>query len=169
MSLPNRVHEKAARPEVLPGIVALPFEEVPCDMDRALALEVAHHAGNRQLWRNVDQHVDMIGQQVSLLDPTAFLFGQPMKHPAKFSTHDAKERSTPILRDKYDVVFALPFGVTQTAIVLHGIWVGCAALVGSQLTPRGGLPDKSNSESLPGKAGGTPIGSLGCFLQSTAV
>ncbi len=65
-------------------------------------------------------HVDVIGHQMPLLDPAAFLFGQSVKHPAKLPTHHAKQRSAPILRDEYDVLFALPFSVTQTLVVLHG-------------------------------------------------
>ena len=57
----HRVHEEAPRPQMLPGVVAFPLQTVACDVDRALALQVAHHAGDRQLRRNADKHVDVVG------------------------------------------------------------------------------------------------------------
>lgn len=40
------------------------------------------------------------------------------------------------------------------------VWVGLFALHGSQPHSHGGLPHKSNFESLPSRAGGLPIGYL---------
>ncbi len=85
-----------------------------------------------------------------------------MKHFPKLSAHYAKKRSSSVLRNKYYVVFALPFCVTETLVVLHGVYLGLFALVGSQPHSHGGLHYKSNSESLPGRAGGSPMGSIEC-------
>ena len=152
----DRVHEVAACPQVLAGVVALVLQEVPGDMDGALAFDKADHRRNRQLGRHVDEHVHMAGQNVALLDATLFLLGQRSKHGAESLAHDAKERSSPVLGDKHDVVFALPFAVTQTAVVFHGfLWV---VRFGRLTAPPHGRPlEKSNFESRPGRAGGTPI------------
>ena len=157
MSLPTVSTKNPLAHKCLSGVVAFALQAMSRDVDRALALEVANDAGNRQLRRNAHQHVDMVGQNMPLFDVAFLLLGQTPEHRAKLPAHHSKERSPSVFRNEDNVVFALPFGVTQTAIIFHGSCVGCAALVGSQLTPRGGLLDKSNSESLPGKAGGTPI------------
>ena len=151
----------------MPGVVAFSFQTVARHVDRALALQIPHHAGNCQLRWNIDQHVHVIDQHVPLLDPAALLLGQPVKHPAKFPPHDAKKRLPTVLRDKYNVVFALPFCVTQTLVVLHGSCGSLCALDGSQPHSHGGLPEKSNSESLPRRAGGFPIGSLNAVRWDT--
>ena len=41
---------------------------VPGDMDGALALRLAHHAGDRQLGWDAHEHVDVVGQNMPLLD-----------------------------------------------------------------------------------------------------
>src|SRR6266436_9313775 len=49
-----------------------------------------------------------------------------------------------------------PFCMTKTSVVFHGSF-GFVALVGSQTHRTGRLLYKSNSGSLPGTAGGSPI------------
>jgi hypothetical protein len=152
-----RIHEEAPRPEVLPHVIALPLQYVPRYVDRTLSLQIAHHAGNSQLRWNTDQHMHVIGQDMSFLDHTLFLLGQPVEHRPKLFAHHPEERPAAILRDKYDMVFALPFCMTQTSVFFHG---SCVVVRFGRLTTahHGRLHDKSNSESLPGRAGGTPIG-----------
>ena len=62
----------------------------------------------------------------------------------------------PVLRNKYYVIFALPFCMTKTSVVFYGSF-GFVALVGSQTHRTGRLLYKSNFRSLPGIAGGSPI------------
>src|SRR4029077_7520836 len=61
-----------------------------------------------------------------------------------------------VLRNKYYVIFALPFCMTKISVVFHGSF-GFVALVGSQTHRTGRLLYKSNFRSLPGIAGGSPI------------
>ena len=56
-----------------------------------------------------------------LLDSASFLFGQSVKHISKLSSNNAKQRLSSVLRNKYDMVFALPFCVTETLVVFHGL------------------------------------------------
>ena len=108
----RRVHEKAVCPQRLPRHV-----------DGALALDVGHHAGHRQLGRDAQQHVDVVGQDVPLLYSALLLLGQPSKDDAEFSSHDTKERSSPVFGDENNVVFAVPFSMRKTFVVLRGFFV----------------------------------------------
>ena len=130
----HRVHEKASRPQVLARVVALAFEEVSRHVDGAFALDVSDDAGHRQLGRDAQEHVDVIGQDVALFD--------------------AKERFAPVLGDENNVVFAVPFGMRKTLVVLHGFFRVVVALDGSQPTPHGGLHEKSNLREPPRQSRG---------------
>ncbi len=80
-----------------------------------------------------------------------------MKGLSKVSLDHLVELPPPVFRYKYDMIFALPFCMVQTPVVFH-VSFGVVALSGSHTKRTGKLHDKSNSESLPGKAGGFPIG-----------
>ena len=122
-------------------------------MDGAFALDEPDHAGNRQLGRHAQKHVHVIGQDVHLFDPTLLLLGQVLEHGIKLPAHHAKEHSSSVLGYKDDVGFALPFGVTQTAVFFHGC-CGWCALVGSQLTPHGRAAGKVKLREPPRQSRG---------------
>ena len=67
------IHKVTARPQLLPCVVAFPLEKMPGHVDGALAFDEANHTGNRHLGRNADQHVNMIGKDMPLLNLTLLL------------------------------------------------------------------------------------------------
>lgn len=156
------IDEKPSRPQVLPSVIAFPFQYMPRHVDRTLALQIPHYARHRQLRRNAHQHVHVIWQYMPLFYHAVFLFGQTPEYRPQLPPHHSEKASPSVFRDKYDMVFALPFCMTLASVVLHGFCVLCA-LVGSLHPFPGGLHDKSNSESLPGIAGGGSYCSLRSF------
>ena len=51
-------------------------------MNRAFALDVADYLRDRVLWRDRDQHVDVVLEHVSFLDSAFFLLCQLLEHVA---------------------------------------------------------------------------------------
>jgi hypothetical protein len=49
-------------------------------MDRTLPLDEANYLRHRIFWRNRNQHVRVIREKMTLLDPTLFLLRQPAEH-----------------------------------------------------------------------------------------
>jgi hypothetical protein len=88
--------------------------------------------------------------------PTFFMLRQSVKHLSQMFPYYSIQLPFPVLRNKYYVIFALPFCMTKTSAVFHGSF-GFVALVGSQTHRTGRLLYKSNFRSLPGIAGGSPI------------
>jgi len=70
---PDRAHKISARLEALTHEIAFALAINSRKMDRALALDISHHAGNRIFRWNQQKHMHMIGQQVSFLDFGLFL------------------------------------------------------------------------------------------------
>ncbi len=68
---------------MLPGVVALPLQEMPRHMDRALPLQISHYARYRQFRRYAHEHMDVVGHHVSFLNLAALLFRQPAEHLPK--------------------------------------------------------------------------------------
>src|ERR1700757_4243025 len=86
----------------------------------------------------------------------SFMLRQSVKHLSQMFPYYSIQLPFPVLRNKYYVIFALPFCMTKTSVVFHGSF-GFVALVGSQTHRTGRLLYKSNFRSLPGIAGGSPI------------
>ncbi len=83
-----------------------------------------------------------------------------MEYIAELSPHNAIKRFSTLLGNEDDMIFALPSTVAQALIVVfHWISDGCGF---ERLTTsaNGRLRYKSNFDSLPGRAGGFPIGSI---------
>ena len=96
---------------------------MPGDMNRALSFDVAYHARHRDLRRHIQKHVHMVRHDMPFLYPTLFVPGQIVECSPQSSAYVPVERSAPIFRDEYDVVFALPFCMIQFLVVFHGSFV----------------------------------------------
>src|SRR5262250_1012367 len=56
----HRGHRIPARPETFPIKVSLSSTKLSRHGDGTLALDIPNHLGHRILWRNPDEHVDMV-------------------------------------------------------------------------------------------------------------
>lgn len=81
-------------------------------MDRAFPLDETHHLRNRIFRRNRDQYVNMIRHQMPLQDLALLLARQPVKHFTKMFPELPIQHFPPIFRYEYNVILALPTGVT---------------------------------------------------------
>ena len=80
-------------------------------MNRTLAFHIPHHLSHCILGRDGDQHMHMVGLQVSFQHPALLLPGQIMQHVAKVFPELAIEHLPPAFRDPHDMELAFPFGV----------------------------------------------------------
>lgn len=96
---------------MLASEVTLSAGEVPSNIDRALPLDVPYDLSYCILGRNRYQHMDMICQEVTLLYPALLPQGQLAKNTPKMSPQLFVEHLLSILRNKNDVILALPSGV----------------------------------------------------------
>jgi hypothetical protein len=80
---PHRGDVKSPGPKVLPYEVALSLAIDPSQVDRALSLNVANHLRHRIFRRNRDHHVQVVGHQMTLLNPTFPLRSQPAEYLSK--------------------------------------------------------------------------------------
>ena len=108
----HRGHEVPPCPEMLPDKVPLPPSERPCDMNRALPLDVPDHLGHRVLRWDRDHHVDMIGQQMPLLDPALSLLRQATEHFPQVPPYLPEYALLSVLRNENDMILTLPLRVT---------------------------------------------------------
>ena len=107
----HRGNEVPPRPEVLADEVPLPLAVHPRQVDRTLPLDETDHLLHRILRRNRNQHVDVIGHQMPLLNPALLLRGQFSEHLAQMAPQLLVQRPAAALGDKHYVIFALPLGV----------------------------------------------------------
>jgi hypothetical protein len=80
-------------------------------MDGALSLDEAKHLRNGVLWRDRDQHVNMIGHQMPLLDPALFLLRKLTEYRPKILPQPDVQRLSSALRNENNVVVAVPLAV----------------------------------------------------------
>jgi len=69
--------------------VPLPLSERTGDVDRALALDVANRLRHRVLRWNRDQHVNVIGHHVALLDAALLLLRKLPEHHTEMTAQGA--------------------------------------------------------------------------------
>ena len=105
--------------EVLPDEIVLPLAIEPCEMDGALALDVADHLGHDIFRGHNDRHVDVIDPKVPFLDPALLQLCQISENFAQMLMKLPVERLPPILRDKHRVVFARPLHVAYFLDLVH--------------------------------------------------
>jgi len=80
-------------------------------MDRALTLDVPHDLSYGILRRDRYQHMNVIYQEVTLLYPALFPQSQLTKNAPKMAPQLLVEHLLSILRNKNNVILALPSGV----------------------------------------------------------
>ena len=98
----------ATRPKMLTTIIQFVTQTCSGTIDSAFAFDISYHLGYWVFGRNIDQHVDMIGQQNVLLQSgTASV-------PPTFSTRELCVCEVDhrclfaVFRDEYYMIFAFP-------------------------------------------------------------
>src|SRR5262249_2291216 len=113
-------------PEVMADVVA-PFAVVrPRDMDRALALDVTDDVRHRELRRDRQHHVDVVGHDVALLHTALLLLGKLAEHRTEMFAKLPEKRLASILRDEHHVEFTLPRRMAKVLVIVHVYSVSCA-------------------------------------------
>jgi hypothetical protein len=108
---PDRRYKIPARPETLTDKIPPVLAIHPRQMDGALSLDEANHLRNGVLWRDRDQHVNMIGHQMPLLDPALLLLGKLTEYLPKILPQLDVQRLSSALRNENNFVFAVPLAV----------------------------------------------------------
>ena len=109
----NRGDGIASGPEVFTVEVSGFAAELPGDGDGTLALEKANHGADLLLWWDLNEHVHMVRHEVALKNPAVFLGCECMEDLSQSWTYLAIQHFLPHLRDKDEVVFAIPLAVRQ--------------------------------------------------------
>ena len=111
-------HVVAGRPE-LPVAELVLHVRVPVeDHQRALALQVAHHAGHAVLRRYREQHVHVVGHQVPLDYLYPLVLAELPEDLPKVGPDLVVDHFPSILRREHDVVLAHPLRVRQAVGLL---------------------------------------------------
>ena len=111
-------HAVALGPE-LPVAELVLHVRVPVEYhQRALPLQVAHHAGHAVLRRYRQQHVDVVGHQVPLDDLYPLVLAELPEDLPKVGPYLVVDDFAPILRREHDVVLAHPLRVRQAVGLL---------------------------------------------------
>src|ERR1700722_5318608 len=97
---PNGPDEVTSRPETLTDKPTLALAVNLRKMDRTFAFDIPHHLTHRVFRRNRQQHMDMIGHQMSFLDATFPLFGQLSKYRPKISLQFAIQHLPAVFRNE---------------------------------------------------------------------
>src|SRR5262250_746702 len=107
----HRGHRIPARPETFPIKVSLSSTKLSRHGDGTLALDIPNHLGHRILWRNPDEHVDMVLHHMPFHDGAPALPSQLTQHRPKKTSDLAVQRFLPALWDKDHVIFTIPLCV----------------------------------------------------------
>ena len=112
----------ALRPE-LPVAELVLQVRVPVEYhQRALALQVSHHARHAVFRRYGHQHVHVVGHQVPLYDLDSLVFAELPEYLPDVRPDLVVDDFAPILRREHDVVLAHPLRVRQAVRFLrHGL------------------------------------------------
>ena len=119
---PDGRHVVALRPE-LPVAELVLQARVPVEYhQRALALQVSHHARHAVLRGYRDQHVHVVGHQVPLYYLDALVLAELPEYLPYVLPDLVVDDFAPILRREHDVVLAHPLRVRQAVRFLrHGL------------------------------------------------
>jgi hypothetical protein len=107
----NRRYEIPSRPEALTDKIPPVFPIHTRQVYGALSLDEADHLRNGVLGRDRDHHVNVIGHQMSLLDPALLLLSQPTEYLSKVLPQLDIQRLSSAFGNENNVVFTLPFAV----------------------------------------------------------
>ena len=103
----------ALRPEPPVAELVLQVGVLVEDHERALALQVAHHARHAVLRRYRQQHVHMVGHEAPLYYLDALVLAEPPQDLPYVGPDLAVDGLSPILRREHDVVLAHPLRVRK--------------------------------------------------------
>ena len=119
---PDGRHAVALRPE-LPVAELVLQARVPVEYhQRALALQVSHHARHAVFRRYGHQHVHVVGHQVPLYDLDSLVFAEPPEYLPYVLPDLVVDDFAPILRREHDAALAHPLRVRQAVRFLrHGL------------------------------------------------
>ena len=146
-------HKVTPSPEVLTDEIPLLSHKKPRDHDRALAFQIPHHIGYRILRRYSQAHMHMIRPQMPLDNFRLFMSSQFVKHLAEHFPDLTIDHFLSPFGNENNVIFAIPFGMTQTSILCHG---GFTSVVeGTVENPT----DRRNGQTL-----GSPPAKPGVYL-----
>ena len=118
---PDGRHAVALRPELPVAELALQVR-VPVEYhQRALALQVSHHARHAVFRRYGHQHVHVVGRQVPLYGLDSLVFAELPEYLPDIRPDLVVDDFAPILRREHDVVLAHPLRVGKAVGFLgHG-------------------------------------------------
>jgi len=101
-------HEVSSGPEAEASEVLFSPKERPCNVDGALAFDVANHLSNRVLRWNRDEHVNMVGHEVTLQNVAFPLPSQFPEDLAQIPPKLLEEGFPSVLWNPYHMVLAVP-------------------------------------------------------------
>ena len=104
----HRGHEVATCPKRVTREVPLSIRITTRDVDRALPFDEPDHLRNGVLRWDLDQHMNVIGHQMTLHDPTVLLSRQFMHDISQILADLAKDRLLPVLRNENDMKLTFP-------------------------------------------------------------
>lgn len=100
------------------------------------------NAADLDLWRNLNEHVDMIRFEIPLQDLAIFLTGQSVKDLAKPGTNAPVQSVLPHLGNEDDMILAVPLGVGKTVVRLrHIVFPFAGTALGKDNSTRRIYPD----------------------------
>ena len=108
---PNRGYEVPSGPEVLAYEVALLSAVHPSQVYRTLAFDKPDDLRHCIFRRDRYQHVHMIRHGMTFYDHAFLLLGQIAEYFPHVLPQLPEQRFSPILRNEYHMIFALPLGV----------------------------------------------------------
>ena len=112
VSRPTVDTEISPRPEVLAYEVPLLLSVYTSQVDRTLSLDKSDYLRHCVLRWDRDQHMHVIRQKMTFLDFAFLLLGQFAEYISQMPTQFYIQGLPAALRNKNDVVFALPLAVT---------------------------------------------------------
>jgi hypothetical protein len=104
----HRGYGIAPRPEMLAREVLQLPPQLPRNGQGTLPLQKPNHRGHSMLGWDLHTHMDMVGQQMPLHDPTFLLAGQLMKDRPQALAELAVEGFAAIFRNEHDMILAFP-------------------------------------------------------------
>ena len=115
----NRGHKVTSGPEILTcEILGLPGKS-SCYRYRTLPFDIANHILYRVLRRNANTDMHVIQHQMTFHNLTFLLFRQLPQYLTKMLADRSKYHFLTPLRNKYHMIFAIPFRMTKTLVLFH--------------------------------------------------
>ena len=115
----NRGHKVTSGPKILTcEIPGLPGKS-SCYRNRTLPFNIDNRIRYRLFWQNADANMHVIRHQMPFHNLAFLLCRQLAQYPAKMLTDRSKYHLLSSLRDKYHVIFAIPFRMTKTLVLFH--------------------------------------------------